>query len=176
MNNAFSAVIFNQYAQLAGSAALVELKLRLLADLIPELQHLAHTKDLSVLEDAITNHYRGQLGDQIELITKARQLRNKILHSDFKAATNKIEEASPGLLKKDTVTMLKLQSGELKSVSDSSKREGRVFGWLLDAMSSGLFTEAGQLFGDAYKLLDGLTFEKSTEGMTAEEIARLPGV
>src|SRR3989344_9269798 len=96
MENPLTTIIFNQHVQIAGAAALVELKLRLLADLIPELEGLAHAKELSLLEDAFMNHYKEKVGDAIGVIKHARQLRNKILHSDFKAAVSEIDTALSG--------------------------------------------------------------------------------
>jgi hypothetical protein len=82
-----------QYKAAAAEGAIVELKLRLLADKVPELQRFAHDKKLGAVETLIEKHFTDALtAEEKATLTLCRQLRNKILHCDFRAARQKLEE------------------------------------------------------------------------------------
>jgi hypothetical protein len=82
-----------QYKAAAAEGAIVELKLRLLADKVPELQKFAHDKELRAVETLIGKHFSDALTDEEKAtLALCRQLRNKILHCDFRAARQKLEE------------------------------------------------------------------------------------
>jgi hypothetical protein len=71
----------------------VELKLRLLAGKVPALQKYAHQKRLEDIEDELAVHFGDALSDaEKETLRLCRQLRNKVLHSDFRAARDKLNE------------------------------------------------------------------------------------
>jgi hypothetical protein len=62
----------------------LELKLRLLAGKVPTLRKYAHQQNLGNIEDELATHF----GDALSVAEKnmlrlCRQLRNKVLHSDF---------------------------------------------------------------------------------------------
>ena len=77
----------------AAEGAVVELKLRLLAGKIPALQKYAHQKDLEEIEADVAKHFGDALSaEEKDALRLCRQLRNKVLHSDFRAARNKLNE------------------------------------------------------------------------------------
>jgi|GEM_PF-2361755 len=81
------AMLFPAFKDAAGEGAVLELKMRLLAGKIPALQKHAHKKVLGDIEAGLVKHFGAALSDEDkETLSSCRQLRNKILHSDFRAA------------------------------------------------------------------------------------------
>ena len=73
--------------------AAVELKMRLLAGKIPALQKHAHKIVLEDIEAGLIEHFGAALSDEDKgTLRLCRQLRNKVLHSDFHAARDKLSE------------------------------------------------------------------------------------
>src|SRR5579863_749867 len=94
MSESISMMMFLEpFKTAAAEGAVVELKLRLLAGKIPALQKYAHQKHLEDIEADLAKHFDGSLsaGDK-ETLRLCRQLRNKVLHSDFCAARGKLNE------------------------------------------------------------------------------------
>jgi hypothetical protein len=83
----------------AAEGAVVELKLRLLAGAIPTLQKYADAKDLQDVEAKVAEYFDAYLSnEEKDALRLCRQLRNKVLHIDFRAARdrlNKLEIATP---------------------------------------------------------------------------------
>jgi hypothetical protein len=81
-----------QYKRAAAEGALVELRLRLLADKVPELRSIAHDEKLEKVETLIGEHFADALTvDEKAALRLCRQHRNKVLHCDFRAARGKLE-------------------------------------------------------------------------------------
>ena len=71
----------------AAEGAAVELKLRLLAGSIPALEKYAYAPNPKGVEDEVVKHFGDALSaSEKETLSLCRQLRNKMLHSDFCAA------------------------------------------------------------------------------------------
>src|SRR6516162_7763304 len=91
----------------AAEGAVLELKLRLLAGKVPALQKYAHQKHLEAIEDELATHFGAHLSlAERETLRLCRQLRNKVLHSDFRAAREKLralgaEDGQGGVVKID---------------------------------------------------------------------------
>lgn len=163
-----------QYKAAAAEGALYELRMRLLADKVPELQKSAYGEDLKDVERLIVAHFAGSLSDEEKILfERCRQLRNKILHCDFLAARKKLEElgANPqrGNVKSIDISGLwgtqmaeKIASaarnnpGSFQYVGESAKGAGTVFGWLLDAGDAGDFTRAIDCFARGAAVVDRL--------------------
>jgi len=80
------------YKEAAGEGAAVELQMRLLAGAIPALQRYAHG-ELWEIETDLSAHFAALLSDEDkETLRLCRQLRNRVLHSDFRAARDKLRE------------------------------------------------------------------------------------
>ena len=82
-----------QYKDTAGEGAVLELRLRLLADKVPALNYDVDDK-FHEIETKVIEHFDASL-DQTErdTLTRCGQLRNKIMHADF----SKVREHLHGL-------------------------------------------------------------------------------
>jgi hypothetical protein len=159
-----SDLIFEQYSTVAGLASTVELQMRLLASRTPELERHAHSQNLDFLEQSIHDYFDSKFNsEEKEFLRKTRGLRNKILHSDFKAASTKTNEITGAALPGTSVFALKLSTSEVKPVSEMSKREAGVFGWMLECFQTGVFRDAESIFKRAIEIYRRVTFEVATE-------------
>jgi hypothetical protein len=157
----------------AAEGAVVELKLRLLAGTIPALQKYAHQKYLEDIEADVAEHFGGALSvEEKEALRLCRQLRNKVLHSNFCAARDKlnklgIETPSGGVKKVDITAASKAEI--LKKIEDAkvevegtfvadtpSTDSGTLYGWFIEAGSSGDFEKASNAFKNAVTIIDRL--------------------
>jgi hypothetical protein len=159
-------------ASVAEGAA-VELKMRLLAGKIPALQEHAHKIVLKDIEAGLIEHFGAALCDEDkETLRRCRELRNKVLHSDFRAARDKLSElgvASPpgGVVKIDlpVVTAAEVVSkieaakagmAGVRVADTLSTEAGSVFGWFLEAGQSDDFAKAESAFKSAAEIVDRL--------------------
>lgn len=157
----------------AAEGAAVELKMRLLAGKVPALQKHAHCIMLENIEAGLIEHFGMALSDQDrETLRLCRQLRNKVLHSDFRAARDKLSElgiaSSPGGVVKIDLPVVtapevakKIEAAEAGTegvrVADTlSTGAGSVFGWFLEAGQSGDFAKASAAFKSAAEIVDRL--------------------
>jgi len=157
----------------AAEGAVVELKMRLLAGKIPALQKHAHRIVLKDIEAGLIEHFGAALSDEDKgALRLCRQLRNKVLHSDFRAARDKLSElgiaSSPGgVVKIDlpVVTVIevakKIEAAKAGTegvrVADTlSTDAGSVFGWFLEAGQSDDFAKASTAFKSAAEIVDRL--------------------
>jgi hypothetical protein len=75
-----------QYKAASGEGAALELKLRILANKVPELRVFAHDQKLQNVEHAIIQHFGAAITEEDkQALQRCRCLRNKILHCDFRA-------------------------------------------------------------------------------------------
>jgi hypothetical protein len=165
--------VISRYQRAAAAGSLLELKLRMLCEAVPALQGFAHVHKLEDVEEQVVSHFAGHLSvSEKALLASCRQLRNKILHCDFRAARERLTEAgaAPGsgqvrFIKLDptSVTANEIRTAiqnvpsSFRSVADtSSTEEGTVFGWLLELGASGDFELAAKTFQGAVALLDRL--------------------
>jgi hypothetical protein len=87
------AMYLEAFKAAAGEGAALELKMRLLAGKIPALRKYVHERELAEIETAILREFDASLtADEKETLRLSRQLRNKVLHSDFRAARKKLNE------------------------------------------------------------------------------------
>lgn len=160
----------SSFKEAAGAGAVVELKMRLLADKIPALKKCAHSQRLENIETDLIEHFGAGMSDQDkEALRLCRQLRNKVLHSDFCAVRDKLGDlghAPPsgsvvkiGLSDKVTVAggaskieAVKAGTEGVRVADTKSTGEGGLFGWLLEAGNSGDFEKAA----DAFKKAEGI--------------------
>jgi hypothetical protein len=157
----------------AAEGAVLELKLRLLAGKVPALQKYAHQKHLEAIEDELATHFGAHLSlAERETLRLCRQLRNKVLHSDFRAAREKLralgaEDGQGGVVKIDlpvvtrAAVAAKLEAakagmeGVPVSTTASTDAAG-VFAWFLEAASAGDFQKAVEIFARAAAIADRL--------------------
>lgn len=159
--------------------AVVELKLRLLAGKVPALQKYAHQKRLEEIEDDLAKHFTDSLSaEEKETLRLCRQLRNKVLHTDFRAARDKLNELgiktpSGGVRKIDisvpivaevSKKILGAKAGtEGTFLADTSSTDlGSVYGWFLEAGNAGDFQKASNAFKSAAATVDRLAGIENT--------------
>lgn len=156
--------IYDEYELLAGKAALFELYIRLLADKTPELKPYVH-KNLQFLEEKLYEHFSEKISDEeLHILERTRPLRNRILHGNFSSAKNKLEETTKTELDRDNVHMMRFSTDEVKSVADTSIKEGGIFGWLLESATNGFFPEAFGIFEKANAIIYRISFETAVGG------------
>jgi hypothetical protein len=161
------------YQQAAAAGSVLELKLRMLCEAVPALHEFAHIQKLEDVEDQVVRHFKEHLSESEQAwLASCRQLRNKILHCDFREARQRLKKngaaSSAGkvwFMKVDPASAtadeiraaLQDVKSSLRSVADtSSTEEGTVFGWLLELGASGDFKLAAETFQGAIALLDRL--------------------
>lgn len=171
-----SAIFVEKYKAAAAEGAIVELKLRLLADKIPALQKYAHAQNLEDIETEVAQHFGRCVSEEDKkTLSLCRQLRNKVLHCNFRAAREKLEELGTepqrGGVKSVGVFGLSQASiiekirgavagveGTFQYVADTSSTDpGSVFGWLLELGAAGDFHKAVDAFRDASAIVDRLS-------------------
>jgi hypothetical protein len=172
--NPIRGIVEQQFKAAAAEGALYELRMRLLADKVPELQEAAYGEKLQNVERLIVRRFSDVLSSEEKtLFEQCRQLRNKLLHCDFHAVRRKLAElgANPqkGDVKRlDISGLTGAQMGEritgaasnvpgsFELVSDTAAKAGTVFGWLFDAGAGGNFVQATEAFTRAAQIVDRL--------------------
>lgn len=164
------AMFLEPFKAAAADGAVVELKLRLLAGKVPALQKYAHEARLENIEDDLAKHFSLSAEDR-ETLRLCRQLRNKVLHSDFRAARGKLNEMGvetlPGAVTKIDIPVVSVAEVSAKirgvqagkegvAVADTSSADGGVFGWFLEASNAGDFQKANAAFKSAAAIVDRL--------------------
>jgi hypothetical protein len=141
----------------SAEAALFELRVRLCAGTIAPARDMRIDTSLSVVRDALLEHFKPILGERdVELLQNACSLRNKMLHCEFSAARQRLDEQQPktrhgGVMKLDVANPDIAQ----QSLADTkTKTLGDVFGWLLEFQSADEFKEATTVFQAASAVLD----------------------
>jgi hypothetical protein len=170
-----SDIYIEQYRIAAGEGAIVELKLRLLADKVPELQQYAHAQRLEDIEVKVVEHFDDVLREEDKkTLALCRQLRNKILHCSFQAARDTLAELGfevqrSGVRKINVQDLSALQitetiprvlaniEGTFEYVSDIKITDpGNVYGWLMEMGSAGAFRQAAEAFKKSVQIVDQL--------------------
>ena len=150
----------------------LELRLRMLCEAVPTLRKLAHGSNLEAAEVAIVLQFDAHLSrGEKDLLTNARQLRNKILHTDFRAARQKLRAAGEHpldggvrLLSIDPAGDIRAQIENALSsgapgravANTASTEEGTIYGWLLEMGIGGDFLLAARTFARAIEVVERL--------------------
>lgn len=157
----------------AAEGAAVELKLRMLAGTIPALKKYAHQQKLEGVEDELAKHFGDALSAaEKEILILCRQLRNKVLHSDFYAARDRLQKLgtatlSGGVVKVDlpeaTIAAVEKKIAGVKAGTEgtliadtTSTAAGSVYGWFWEAGRAGDFEKAADAFKGAAAIIDRL--------------------
>ena len=163
--------IYEQYAVAAGHAALVELKLRLLASRTPGLERAAVKQHLEDVEEKLAAAYPNYIPDEsLDLLKKSRGLRNKLLHADFEHAKRKLSDLGGGPRDggvrridlgdaRDASSIIEriaegLAGGGTPVSSTNSTVEGTIFGWLLETAQSGVLVDSISVFKQVEQFID----------------------
>jgi hypothetical protein len=167
-------MVRSQFKAAAGEAAVLELSMRMLADKVPALRAFTHSKNFEDIEDEIIKHFGGLLSEEDKkTLSASRVLRNKILHCDFEAARNKLDELglSPkrGVVRRGTIspsmsaeeiqrtihTIVEGHGGEL--VSDTPGRgAANLFGWMMELAAGNGFVLSLRAFNNAGAIIERL--------------------
>ena len=167
------AMFLQAFKNAAAEGAAVELKMRLLAGKILALQKDAHRIVLGDIEAGLIEHFGAALSDEDKKTLRlCRQLRNKVLHSDFRAARDKLSElgiaSSPGGVVKiglpgvtvaevaKKIEAAKAGAEGVRVADTPSTDAGSVFGWFLEAGQSGDFAKASAAFKSAAEIVSRL--------------------
>lgn len=171
---------FSAFSKIGQIAVVVELKFRLLANKIPDVQAFATAKNLNEVELALLpylleeNLISEQEKKHIEL---SRKIRNKIFHCEFETAVRLVEELRGAPLQKGAVTGARIDelpgenilekvinfatsvqtgkpiSGTFKVEDEITKHAG-IFGWLIEAHAKGLLNESQEIANESLRILD----------------------
>jgi len=163
-----------QFKAAAGEAAGVELSMRMLADKVPELRAFAHSRNFEDIEDEIIKHFGDLLTEEDKMtLSASRVLRNKILHCDFEAARNKLDELglSPkrGVVRKAPISpsmsveeiqqtiraIAEGHGGELVS-NTPGRGPANLFGWMMELAAGDGFVLALDAFRKAGTIIERL--------------------
>jgi hypothetical protein len=168
------AELYNTYAATAANGSLVELFIRLLADISddPQLQKYAYAGTLEDAELEIVRVYASSLSDgDADLLRQCRQLRNAVLHCNFPAVRKKLEADEPSPVVKTDATemvaaLVAAAEGDASKyealiaaapkVTDLSFKKGRLIGWLIHFIGSGEFAAAHEVFTKTIRLIERL--------------------
>ena len=167
------AAFLEQFKLASGEGAVVELKLRLLADKIPTLQRFAHAQTLQGIENEIAQHFGHALSEaEKSTLALCPELRNKILHCNFSVARERLADlgAEPQSASVRKIDLTGIGANEMRAkveqaivqnqgtfVSGSpTTQPGSVFGWLLEVGAAGDFQNAVSAFRNAAAIVDRL--------------------
>jgi hypothetical protein len=167
-------IVRSQFKAAAGEAAGVELSMRMLSDKVPELRPFAHSKKFEDIEDEIIKHFSDLLSDEDKkTLSASRVLRNKILHCDFEAARNKLDELglSPkrGVVRRGTISppmsaeeiqrsiraIAEGHGGELVS-NTPGRGPANLFGWMMELAAGNGFALSINAFNNAGSIIERL--------------------
>lgn len=168
-----SDIAIENFAEVGKLAIKQELKMRLLANKTEAIKGSAFDKRFGNVEEAVIQYFRkGNHISQfeIDILTKSRQIRNKILHCEFDAAIKLIEEYNQKSLTgpsikvlhvgdlsgEDLLTKIKNFDLHARPVEQMNKQDAGIFGWLLQINQKGGFEEAFKIFNLSNKIIEGL--------------------
>ena len=161
-----------RYETAAGKAAVTELKLRILAEVIPPLEQHAHDGKLENVENRIFGWFVS-IGEPLSdteqsRITTTRQFRNKLLHGELHTARQKMHSlgAPPrtgGVMHmkfgdgpKLQQILDALQNNTMTRIADTTTQDTGIAGWLMDMGLAGDFENACTVCENASALIDSL--------------------
>lgn len=164
--------LIQQFKAAAAEGAGLELHVRLLCGKVPAIAATSTAYKFEDVENAVLAHFGDAItADEREIFALTRQLRNKLLHADFRAARGKLSQLG-GSNGGAGVRMVKLEPGrELEQLkefvssagstgvavgSTGSTAEGTVFGWLMEFGLSGEFVRAAEAFRKALAVIERL--------------------
>jgi hypothetical protein len=137
-------------------AAILELRVRLLADKHLETRPQALARNLEDTEEAVIAHFAGSLSAEDKaLVRAARRVRNKLLHCEFWTAEERLLSLNMSVARSDIIAF-SFDTGEERSLDQltADPSDARVFPWVLNGMApGGLFETAEQTFTEAINII-----------------------
>ncbi|MGC1779277.1 MAG: hypothetical protein WBB34_15135 [Xanthobacteraceae bacterium] len=148
--------------------------MRMLADKLPALRPFTHSRKFEDIEVEIIGYFGTLLSDEDkQALSAARMLRNKILHCDFEAARNKLDELglSPkrGVVRKamispsmpaeaimQTIRAVAEGRGGVLISNTPGKAHANLFGWMMELAAGNGFVLALSAFQRAGAIIERL--------------------
>lgn len=157
-------VFFEQVGQMSAMATICEIKMRILADNNNPLKHLAHSKKLEDLENAILRSFDKHLtAEEVTRLKAGRVIRNKVLHGDFEAASIKLDEIEPGKMGKAEGMVLEINTGEIRDIGSKPIKSSSIFEWLIAVGTTGFFPLAKEALENNLSTINRL-LEQTSRG------------
>jgi hypothetical protein len=151
-----SDLAFGEFAGCAGLACMFELKVRVLADLVPEIQRYAR-KDMSVLAKEVLAHPGFTMdAEERALLNECARLRNKLLHAEFSSVAGRLTSFGAELGSGGVWKFSLRDEFEPMQVSKTST-ENMHYGWLFESFGSGALHAGGDVFMSGIRLVERLT-------------------
>lgn len=167
---------FQSFGHLGAQAALLEIKLRFLANKEEALEKSSFEYKASKTEQAVVEHFiSAQLmtTEEAQLLKAAREIRNKFLHGSFDEAVALVEKFHGSKMPGPSVQMFRPkgdQSDFASSIQDMlngksvttpvaslSLKEAGHFGWFLQACQSGAFDAGSTIISKAIAVIDRIS-------------------
>jgi hypothetical protein len=137
------------FEAVAAQAAAFELRVRLTADLSQNVRSIAVDGTMDrILRGLEEHHAEGLSADEWEFLKVSRNLRNKLFHGELHEACRIVNAPSGGVIRgvltgdsADEILSEIRRLAEMGGppVHGTDTRDSGVFGWLLEAYSSGAF-------------------------------------
>ncbi|HUB05841.1 MAG TPA: hypothetical protein VMB50_02510 [Myxococcales bacterium] len=175
-------VIQRGFVPAAAHAAVLELKLRLLAGASPALQPVALEHKLEAVEDAVLDYFKSQLrAGEAELLVATRQMRNKLLHGafdDLRARVATRATVADGGVKLVSLGESPTAEGVLAALAAVEEHQkvhelptdgGTLYGWVLECHEGGVFAAAVDQFMKASAVIDRLVELNSRPATPVDE-------
>ncbi len=171
---------FEEFSEIGKKAVVVELKIRLLANKIPDIQSYAHAKHVLETENALLPFLveKGLISEpEKKHLELSRKIRNKIFHCEFESAVKLVEELRGETMPSGALTGAKLDEVEGKDILEKimnfagAAQSGKsikgmfkvdqvttkyagIFGWLVDAYTKDLLKEGQTIATESLAVLD----------------------
>jgi hypothetical protein len=160
-----------QFAATAGRAGVFEIRVRMLADSV-KLSGALKENLKPLLENRVLPWLRAETPitpDEIALLEASVIIRNKLFHFEFSSVAGRLEGLGVELAKQtvlrfnvpDPISVESFTAGMKAAipVSETVSEEGGMIGWLFNAVGSGAFGEASDVFDRATALVIRLHHE-----------------
>lgn len=177
-----------RYEVAAGKAAVVELKLRILAETVEELQHIAHDQKFNAetVYDWFAANGDPVSADEQQVLEKSRKLRNKLHHCELHSARRWMLDLGAEDRRSGARTFkLDIGQGNVRGqieaaladgggveVADTTTEDAGIGAWLLDFAITGAFEQAAALLASTSGLLDRLIDRAAVISIAKDRAAR----
>ncbi len=159
-----SDIFITVYKNVAAVAAEYELRLRLLANCTKELEQYKSDK-LYKLEEKFIAHFSSIISnDEKQNLNKYRQLRNKLLHVEFKEMLETLSELKPNQIYESKVRQISFKSNEpildqlINGIEDAPKISNvstyDSFGWLMNCCINGIMGDVANSMLEAIEIIN----------------------
>jgi hypothetical protein len=164
--------LMRRYEAAAGKAAVIELKLRILTEIVPELEVYAH--DFPFKQQHVVDWFAGNgdplTADEVTTLGISNTFRNKYLHGDLRLARSRMQQLGAQARRSGGhLISLDIAAGNLLGqidaalvnetmtpVADTKTEDSGIGAWLLEFALTGDFEQAVAVFARTSVLIDAL--------------------